>query len=298
MNCRHMRVCLFLYLAKAGKDSVQPSSFKPPNRSIWTALQVLLNENHLQHHHHHQFPRYCFSFTTKGIHLHKELKQILLGRPPTKKTFDVQIVIIMCIWDGLFSFFLKSAQHSDTFADRLHHKHGRKARWRVCLRPTLCFTHAFCNGTTKMQHPPGSLDGDVCRCLCCKSLRSTGKILQSRRQTSSAHFCKLTSHLQPHSSSHLPLRGVSAFLHLSSHALPGSASPLLLMLTDCPSLDRALASFDALLLESRVDCCEKILKVTSFKCHYTGQRVSGRRQRRQPTETWVTEALPVKWKVK
>lgn len=98
---------------------------------------------------------------------------------------------------------------------------------------------------------PRSLGGDKRRSL---SPRSTAKILQSHWQTSSARSVNHHPifYRTPRSSGHLLFHRVSAFLHLSSHTFPGSASPLPLIPTDCPSLDNALASFDALLLESRV----------------------------------------------
>lgn len=58
-----------------------------------------------------------------------------------------------------------------------------------------------------------------------------------------------------------PLQRVPAFLHLSSHVFPGSLSPLVLILTGWPSLQEILISFDALLLESRVDCSLKERRV-------------------------------------
>lgn len=75
------------------------------------------------------------------------------------------------------------------------------------------------------------------------------------------HTLKSPSRLQSYGI--LPHRA-SASLHLSSHTFPGSASPLLLILMDCTSLDKALASFDALLLESRVVCCKKTY---DCECH-------------------------------
>lgn len=52
---------------------------------------------------------HCFhSQRKKRIYLHKVLKQIL-KEGLTQKTFDVQIVIIMCILDSLFLFSSKLA---------------------------------------------------------------------------------------------------------------------------------------------------------------------------------------------
>lgn len=78
-------------------------------------------------------------------------------------------------------------------------------------------------------------------------------------KTSSTRFCKSPSPSCGELLTALTvfLAGVSASLHLSSHVFPASASPLLLILTDSPSLDKVLASFDALLLESRVVCSLK-----------------------------------------
>ncbi len=124
--------------------------------------------------------------------------------------------------------------------------------------PTLCFTHA-CNGTTKMQHPKvsGWRRMQVLMLLISEiSSHDLAKVMSkhpphtfSKSPSQSLVNC---AQLRPSSSPHL------ACLHLSSHTFAGSASPLLLILTGCTSFDRAQASFDALLLESRVVCCEKM----------------------------------------
>lgn len=97
--------------------------------------------------------------------------------------------------------------------------------------------------------------------LCCKSLRSAARIF--KKSPANITHTPLQNHRLLF---WLPLAAPTvflytrawAFLHLSSHAFPGSGSPLLLTPTGCPSLDRAPASFDALLIESRgVGCWKK-----------------------------------------
>lgn len=131
---------------------------------------------------------------------------------------------------------------------------------------------------------PGSLDEDMMQVLVLGIDETDGRDPAKHQPPNSN--CKSPRHLPMTCSRHLPplhtLRGLSIFHHTHS---TGSGSSL----TGCPSLDNALASFDALLLESRVVCCEKMdnffffFNVMSFKCHRRGQRVSGRR---------VTDALP------
>lgn len=147
--------------------------------------------------------------------------------------------------------------HSLTGTTSMGEKHGGERAHR--LWPTLCFTHAFAMAQQRCSIPR-SLDGDICRCLCCKiteiDSQDLAKSLANIIHTLSVNH-RPNFQWTAHSSGHLPLHRVTVCLHLSSHTFPGSASPLLLILTGCPSLDKALASFDAFLLESRVVCCKK-----------------------------------------
>lgn len=182
------------------------------------------------------------------------------------------------------------AYHSDTLPDQ-HHRHGRKKQGgerERCLWAILCrFTHALAMAQQICSNP-GSLDEDMMQVLVLGINETDGRD-PARHQPLNSN-CKSPRHL-PMTCSHRPppfhrLRRLSIFHHTHS---TGSRSSL----TGCPSLDNALASFDALLLESRVVCCEKMhnfffFNVMSFKCHRRGQRVSGQRL---PTETCVTDAL-------
>lgn len=77
-------------------------------------------------------------------------------------------------------------------------------------------------------------------------------------------FCKALSHLLVCSSQLQPsLTFSTESLFHQTHST-GSGSPLLFKLTGCPSLDKAPASFDALLLESREVCCEKTKDLSRF----------------------------------
>lgn len=146
-----------------------------------------------------------------------------------------------------------------------HQEHGRQAWWRVwtpAVHHSLLHT-CICNGTTKMQHPKifGWRHMQVLISVVNHWDRQPKSWTVTRKHH--PHTVNPVFWWTAHSSNRLPHR-VSAFLHLSSHAFPASASPLLLILTDCPSLDKTLASFDALLLESRVVCCGKM---ENFECH-------------------------------
>lgn len=201
--------------------------------------------------------------------MHKELKRIL-KEGPTHTHLLCKLWLSCAYWtvcSRLLSNWLNTVTHSLTGTISTGEERGGESVPAFC--DALSAHACICNGTTRMQHP------DIFGWR-----RYPGAFAVSHPNQQS-RSCEVTSKHHPHKSVNrrpvfwwtfqscsrhrLPHRGL-AFLHLSSHTFPGSPSPLLLMLTGCPSLDNALASFDALLLDSRLLCCGKMWCV-SFECH-------------------------------
>lgn len=194
-------------------------------------------------------------------YLAQQTKRDSWRRRLTQRTSDVQILtIIVCVWDSQICFvfvffFLVLAYHSDTLPDQ-HHCHGRKKhggeRERRLWAILCCFTHALAMAQ-QICSIPGSLDEDMMQVLVLGIDETDGRDPAKHQPLNSN--CKSPRRLPMTCSHHLPplhrLRGLSIFHHTHS---TGSGSSL----TGCPSLDNALASFDDLLLESRVVCCEKM----------------------------------------
>lgn len=129
----------------------------------------------------------------------------------------------MCIWDNLVSVFfcffpsshwLNTVTHSLTGTISMGEKHGVKCE--LCLLPTLFFTHAFAMAQRRCSIHR-SLDEDVRRCLCRKSLRTTARILQKIKnknknppRTSANHHLILWRSAR--GCGNLPPRRVSSFV--------------------------------------------------------------------------------------
>lgn len=187
------------------------------------------------------------------------LKRFLMTTPDTENIwcadFDDYHVRMRQSDLGLFVFFLGvglSQWHTPWPAPSSREKKARRRVWALFVSHSLLRRSCTCDGTTNMQHP--GIFGrrhDAGACVGNRWDRWPGSSKASASKLKLQITAPSSDDLLAPSSSSPQTHRLSIFHHTHS---TGSGSSL----TGCPSLDNALASFDALLLESRVVCCEKM----------------------------------------